>query len=176
MTQCAHGHMTRQVGCVSCVMVFDELTEHGYQHQVASAPQTGSMEALQQLQVEFEKRRPKFMTDLSSVPIDRLSDAALAVRFVDALIAEIEQLATLSTASAPPRGWQPLREAAERLVHRLYGFNEKTQTIWCSVCRYRDPLVDGTKLHADDCPLFAFHAALDALLAPPASPSEECES
>ena len=65
---CLHGHKVRTVGCGSCVMLHDELTEHGYQHRkpAASAPtrETGWIdEAVRVIQV--------LETDVFGQPIDR---------------------------------------------------------------------------------------------------------
>jgi hypothetical protein len=44
-------------------------------------------------------------------------------------------------------------------------FSEGKQQFSCSVCRYRDPLVDGTKLHSDNCVYRALERETDDLLA-----------
>jgi hypothetical protein len=48
------------------------------------------------------------------------------------------------------------------IVGNALDFNETRQIWFCTVCRYRDPLGDkGTRLHADECPIYKLHAAAD---------------
>lgn len=51
--------------------------------------------------------------------------------------------------------------AAEAM--RLVDFSERKQEFFCRVCRYKDPLHNGTKLHDDDCPYKAFVEAMGRL-------------
>jgi hypothetical protein len=60
---------------------------------------------------------------------------------------------------------QSVQAAAEAL--RIVDFNERQQRFYCRACRYRDPLVNGNKLHDDDCPwvhyVQSFKELLDAI-------------
>lgn len=58
---------------------------------------------------------------------------------------------------------QQMSEAFEVLWATLVPFNERKQELFCRVCRYRDPLVDGTKLHDDNCPLLALAKAFEVI-------------
>jgi hypothetical protein len=51
--------------------------------------------------------------------------------------------------------------AAEAM--NLVDFNERKQEFWCRVCRYRDPLHGGSKLHDDNCPYREFVAVMGRL-------------
>ena len=57
------------------------------------------------------------------------------------------------------------QKAAEAL--RIVDFNERKQEFFCRACRYRDPLIDGNKLHDDNCPwveyVHEFKKLLDGL-------------
>jgi len=66
----------------------------------------------------------------------------------------------------PPKPQQAalrgLVNAAMVIIGNAVDFNERRQVFICTVCRYRDPLGDeGTKLHADECPIYKLHAACD---------------
>lgn len=76
-----------------------------------------------------------------------------------------------STRHPSPPGSEPqgLIDLFKRLEDRLVPFNERRQELWCSVCRYRDPLIDGGKLHADDCPLLMLNNALEQAIPPGAA-------
>jgi hypothetical protein len=69
---------------------------------------------------------------------------------------------------------QEVQTAAEAL--RIVDFNERKQEFFCRACRYRDPLVDGNRLHDDNCPwveyVQTFKRLLDASAALVASPVE----
>jgi hypothetical protein len=63
-----------------------------------------------------------------------------------------------------------LRALLVKAEHRfralgLVDFNERKQEFFCRVCRYRDPLSDGEKLHDDRCPYLAVVAAFNELAA-----------
>jgi hypothetical protein len=60
------------------------------------------------------------------------------------------------------RALRGLVDAAMVIVGNALDFNETRQIWFCTVCRYRDPLGDkGTRLHADECPIYKLHAAAD---------------
>ncbi len=56
---------------------------------------------------------------------------------------------------------EAIRNAYEVLYSALVTFIERKQELFCTVCRYRDPLVDGNKLHDDHCPLRALWSAIE---------------
>jgi len=57
-----------------------------------------------------------------------------------------------------------LNTAFQLIRGSVITFSERKQEFFCTICRYRDPLVDGTKLHDDDCMILAASSALEQLL------------
>jgi hypothetical protein len=70
-----------------------------------------------------------------------------------------------SDPAVPVSALRAICEKAERAFRALHlvDFNERTQEFFCRVCRYRDPLLDGEKLHADHCDYVAVLAVLNEL-------------
>lgn len=62
---------------------------------------------------------------------------------------------------------EALKEALEAC--RVVDFHERKQEFFCRVCRYRDPLVNGTKLHDDSCPWLEVVTIMESLLSALAS-------
>jgi len=74
-------------------------------------------------------------------------------------------LSRLGTIESEPSAIDVLIQANDALLEHFIGFHEGKQRFFCKVCRYRDPLWEGTKLHADECVIYKMHAALDKVRA-----------